>query len=185
MAFGGTAICLILAGCAAGSQTPGLPSEPSPVVIPATTPSAEQSGRTIAAASAAWATPTGRISCRADATSVRCEPTQTPAWTLDPPASCTVPTPRALRLTEAGVQIDCSGGSTIGDARIGTGLTAWWQEGVDPQIRLAGVPQAALGYGSTIQVGAYVCTALQVGVSCADTRTGHGFEISTESVTFI
>lgn len=188
LAFGGALICLGLAGCVAGAPAPTAPSTATTAApIPGSEgrPESSRTGRSIVATSAAWTTPTGRISCRSDATSVRCEPTTTPTWSLDPPANCRVKHPTALRLTESGVDIDCSDDSTVGAARLGTGLTAWWRAGQDPQIRVEGVPQAALGYGSTIQVGAYVCTSLQVGITCADTRSGHGFELSTESVSFI
>ncbi len=185
MAFGGTLICLVLVGCAMQAQAPVTSSDIGRVVMSETgsaQPPSKKSGRDILATSAAFATPTGRISCRANASGVRCEPTQKPIWTLERPRNCQAPHPTALRLSAAGVEIDCSTDSAIGAARLGTELTAWWRAGHDPQIRVSGVPQAALGYGSTIQVGGYVCTALQVGVACRDSRGEHGFEMSAESV---
>lgn len=183
LAFGGALVCLAFTGCSAGTVPTGQSDVPPAASGADATP--ERTSRTITATSAAWVTPTGGVSCRGDATSIRCEPTASPSWTLDKPAGCTAEQPTALRLREAGVDVDCSTQSTIGAARLGTGLTSWWTEGRDPQIRVGDVPQAALGYGSTIQIGSYVCTTLQVGVACADTRTGHGFEMSMESVTVL
>jgi hypothetical protein len=100
--------------------------------------------------------PSGNIGCYVDATAVRCDIGQRD-WAPPPkPASCQLDYGNGISLTDAGPAVACAGDTVLNGPDV-------------------------LAYGDSSARGPFECTSSQAGVSCRDTSTGHGFDLSRQA----
>jgi len=104
----------------------------------------------------------GNIGCivfdKADTVEARCDISQK-RWQPPPkPADCPVDYGQGLALSDT-AGIVCAGDTAPGATR-------------------------QLAYGDALQVGRFVCTSRETGMTCENTRTRHGFELSQASYRF-
>ena len=154
---------LTAAGCTtqtAGSPIPAAPQGPASF-LPSAPPS---TGSTEAATTgdASFSSPTGNIGCivfdKADLVEARCDISQK-RWQPPPkPADCPVGYGQGLSLSDT-AGIFCAGDTALGATR-------------------------QLAYGDALQVGRFLCTSRETGMTCENTRTRHGFELSQASYRF-
>ncbi len=106
-----------------------------------------------------FTSPTGNISCMIDPRLARCD-IQERDWSPPPrPAGCPSSTGYGNGVeVQPGraAQFVCAGDSTYNE-------------------------NGALAYGDSIAAGTLRCTSMEIGMTCRDTRSGHGFTISRQS----
>lgn len=130
------------------------PASPPPSPSPSPSPTSVPTGETT------FASPSGTITCRVGAGSVTCDEADQTSWRLTPAdlASCGQSALAGLVLPAVGeARFDCR-----------TDL-------------LVPTPQRVLAYGQSITVGDITCASATTGVTCTNSRTGHGFFVSRES----
>ena len=108
-----------------------------------------------AAAPSAWfASPSGNIGCYMTVSGVRCDVVQHSYVPPKKPATCAFAWGLSLQVTKAGKgSFRCVSDTVAGSKRI-------------------------LAYGRSITIGEFRCVSRTTGMTCVDTRTGHGFELS-------
>lgn len=100
--------------------------------------------------------PSGNIGCFVDASGARCDIRQR-SWTPPPkPAACDLDYGQGIEVSSDHADFVCAGDTTLG----------------------AGPP---LPFGSSSQRGVFICESASAGMTCHETRHGHGFFISRES----
>lgn len=125
----------------------------------------------------AFVTPTGKIACTLEGSTVACA-VQQPTWKPGGDTRC--PGVDAVVLRNGTASYDCTAGAPF-RAAAAHGQPAWQREGSDPTIRGSYGDMAGLAYGRTLTTGQATCTAAISGVTCADAMTGHGFTVSGEA----
>lgn len=129
------------------------------------------------AASAAFATPTGRIVCLVTDSGAACEVSQPTYAPPAKPASCQLDWGSRIGLDAGGVGFVCAG-DTIRQLPSDPTYGGWSDPRWPTTVSGAGV---TLGYGSTLTVGSYTCRVETTGVTCTRQPSGKGFVIATQS----
>lgn len=106
---------------------------------------------------ASFSTPTGNIGCVMNPRFVRCDIGER-SWEPPPsPASCEVDFGQGAQISGQGPgELVCAGDTTLGT-------------------------EQTLEYGQSSEVGPYSCISAEAGITCEDSRTGHGFFLSQQS----
>jgi hypothetical protein len=131
---------------------------PSPS-SPSSSPPAPPSSTLVVSGETTFASPSGNITCRMDAGWVACDVAQE-SWALTSAdlASCGQSALAGVRLSAAGkAAFDCRTDVLVPD------------------------PQQVLDYGQSVTVGDVTCASATSGVTCTNSRTGHGFFVSRQS----
>jgi hypothetical protein len=108
---------------------------------------------------ASFSSPTGNIGCvvfdKPDTVEARCDISQK-RWQPPPkPADCQLAYGQGIALGDTAAVV-CAGDTALGAPK-------------------------QLSYGSAVKVGRFLCTSREAGMTCENTQTGHGFELSQES----
>jgi hypothetical protein len=101
------------------------------------------------------------------------------AWTVARPENCQFhwgDTLFLLDTAKAGCVIEAGYAGAI-MYPMNQGSQTWWHDG-DPTVHKYGATLAALPYGSSLQVGWARCSMETAGVTCTNSRTGHGIIVS-------
>ncbi len=144
--------------------------------------------QTVATSTAAFATPTGNVVCYVDGrTGVVCvviNPTYSPP---PRPADCHFDWPARAVLTDHGSFV-CASDSMADQASLeGAGPSAiqsWWDASQPTAQVPSGLQAVVAKYGTTFVAGAYTCLVSQKNVSCKNSKTGGGLEVSREAYRF-
>lgn len=100
--------------------------------------------------------PSGNIGCFIDASGARCDIGQR-SWAPPPkPASCDLDYGNGIEVSSDHADFVCAGDTTLG----------------------SGPP---LPFGSSAQRGVFICESASTGMTCHETRHGHGFFLARES----
>jgi hypothetical protein len=104
-----------------------------------------------------FSTPSGNIGCVMDPEFVRCDIAERSWEPPAAPASCEVDFGQGVQLAGRGrAELVCAGDTTLG-------------------------ADATLEYGATSKIGPYRCISAEAGITCQDSRTGHGFFLSQQT----
>jgi hypothetical protein len=111
-------------------------------------------GRADAASSAWFRSPSGNIGCYMTTTGVRCDVIEYAYTPSSKPAGCDFAWGPAFRVGLTGKgRFACVSDTVAGSTRV-------------------------LRYGKSITIGAFRCTSRATGMTCTDTKNGHGFTVS-------
>jgi uncharacterized protein DUF6636 len=104
-----------------------------------------------------FSTPSGNIGCVMDPEFVRCDIAER-SWEPPPaPSDCEVDFGQGVQISgQRRGQLVCAGDTTLGS-------------------------EETLEYGQTSKVGPYRCISAEAGITCQDSRTGHGFFLSKQT----
>lgn len=106
---------------------------------------------------ASFSTPTGNVGCVMDPQLVRCDIGERSWEPPPPPASCELDFGQGAQISGQGPgELVCAGDTTLG-------------------------AEQTLEYGQSSEVGPYSCISAEAGITCEDSRTGHGFFLSQQS----
>ena len=136
--------------------------------------------RKVTELAAGFATPSGRIVCIMEDSSVRCDFIATDkAWTSPEPKGCQLAWGDSLELTTTAGST-CHGDTLADTPALDSDVVGWRRSG-DPVAVVNGLSLAALPYGSSLLVGTLQCDSASTGITCKNTSTGHGFTMSREA----
>ena len=86
-----------------------------------------------------------------------------------------------VQVTAAGSDYFCSGDPSAWPVH-GSTQVAWQKDTGFPFVKFDGQTLATLPYGRALSHGRYLCASETNGVTCADTRSGHGFRVARAGV---
>lgn len=192
-----------LAGCLRPPVPPATPSgSPTPVTSPADAPrpgpGSSQPGTPAASTPsvagaidvaryevADFATPSGRIWCGLQASLALCHFPFGDFQGTIPDSERACPGEgldvTGIEVTSAGSRYFCSGDPSAWPVR-GEQRVAWHKNTGFPFVSFDGQTLATLPYGRALKYGRYLCRSETVGVTCANTSTGHGFRVARAGV---
>ena len=103
-----------------------------------------------------FSSPSGNIGCVMDPKYVRCDIAERSWEPPHPPPGCPTDFGQGLEISGRGhAALVCAGDTALGG-------------------------EATLDYGTSSEVGPYACTSEEEGMTCEDSRTGHGFFLSKQ-----